>query len=812
MRAPEARLRAVAGALALVALLLLAFIVVLRLAVAGVLPTAVTGLAASTLLLLFIAAAFRAGVVLGPLAVDERGEPRPLFRRHGFALLAIATVVLLPMLGAFSLVDPWETHYAEVAREMLERRDLISPWWAHEGFFMSKPILTFWLEAAAMKVFGVGTTPDAVLVASDGTVLHPEWAVRFPAFALSLVGAYVLYYGVSRTAGRRAGLLAGIALLTMPGYGLLSHQAITDMPLVACTGASLGLLLRALDTTARGTRARGGSARGAEPHSNTSDRGTRARGGEAPPRIGSAILATTYTVRTDKHAVSFHAGHAVAVIVVVLVLFQAGCLLLGHVRLDGASIQLRADRLLIGSPHACGLPSQPACTVQRIAHPALAPALIVSVLVPLTLWLAATLAAERRLSRLFAIGTWICASLAAMAKGPAGLVVPAGAALVVIVARRENALADRFQHLARHLMRLEAPLGALLTILLVTPWYLAVYARHGRGYIDELVLKHMFGRALEHLHDTNSGEDVGLVYFVRQLGWATFPWSGLLAAAFAGLPSRNERSRRGLARLAAGGAAIVGFALVGMMRTKFHHYVLLVLPPCAVVVGLWLDERMSELDKLRGSRIRRIHSAVLFALAACVTLLVLRDLATDGAARRFIQLLTYRYDRRWPTFAASTPVVGAVGLAATAISALFVVGRLRRRATWCFAGAAALFSVVLLDVSLASGAKDGGQRRVLEAYYRAAGARPSRPLVAYQLNWKGENFYTGNHLAIFVSSGAPLAKWLASERSTGDGPFFFVTERGRVTGLRAELRGARNIEVLTDETDSCEFALVRASL
>jgi 4-amino-4-deoxy-L-arabinose transferase-like glycosyltransferase len=38
------------------------------------------------------------------------------------------------------LIDPWETHYAEVARELWARDDWLSPFWAHEGFFFSKPI------------------------------------------------------------------------------------------------------------------------------------------------------------------------------------------------------------------------------------------------------------------------------------------------------------------------------------------------------------------------------------------------------------------------------------------------------------------------------------------------------------------------------------------------------------------------------------------------------------------------------------------------------------------------------------------------
>lgn len=771
----EAPTRAVARALGAVALLAVAFVGVLRLAVSGLAPTVVVAVLAPGVLLALVAAVFRAGVVLGPLATDERGEARPLRRRHGFAVVAVATVLSLPMLGAFSLVDPWETHYAEVAREMIERRDFVSPWWANEGFFMSKPVLTFWLEAAAMKLFGVGTGPDAVIASSSGRLLHPEWAVRFPAFALALLGAYLLYHGVSRTCGRRAGLFAGIALVTMPGYALLSRQAITDMPLVACTGASLGLLLRAFDTH-------------------------------------DAVIARGYALRFGPRRVTLHAGHAVALLVVLLVLPQILVFLLAHARDGGA---LGPARLFAGSPHACGLPGQPACALLKLAHPWLAPVLIASFVLPVLVYAAATIAEERRIARLFAIGAWIFASLAAMAKGPAGLVVPAAAALVVVFAKRDvkgSLDVSSLAALARRLLRLEIVRGLLVAVLLVAPWYVAVYGRNGRGYLDELVLRHMFGRTLGHLHDTNAGEDVGVTYFVKQLAWATFPWSGLLAAAFAALPLRRERARRDHARLLVAAASIVAFALVSLMRTKFHHYVLLALPPCAAVLGIWLDERLAErADPARVTQARRLHTTALFALAAVVSALVLHDLATDGHARRFLQLLTYRYDRQWISAAATTTLLGVAGAGAVAAGVVLVVRR-RGVVSWAPFAAATIFTVVLLDITLARGAKDGGQRDVLDAYYQLAGPRPARPLVAYQLNWKGENFYTGNHLAIFVSSGAPMKKWIDAERARTDRgkTFYFVLERGRVGTLRSEL-GAP-IEVITDPSVSAEFALVRAEL
>ena len=47
-----------------------------------------------------------------------------------------------------------ETAEQDEAREILARDDWISTWWAHEKWFMSKPILVFWMAALGM---GPGT-------------------------------------------------------------------------------------------------------------------------------------------------------------------------------------------------------------------------------------------------------------------------------------------------------------------------------------------------------------------------------------------------------------------------------------------------------------------------------------------------------------------------------------------------------------------------------------------------------------------------------------------------------------------------------
>src|SRR5438132_13862751 len=41
----------------------------------------------------------------------------------------LATALFIPFLGAVGLWDCWETHYGEVAREMIWRNDYVHPYW-----------------------------------------------------------------------------------------------------------------------------------------------------------------------------------------------------------------------------------------------------------------------------------------------------------------------------------------------------------------------------------------------------------------------------------------------------------------------------------------------------------------------------------------------------------------------------------------------------------------------------------------------------------------------------------------------------------
>ena len=50
------------------------------------------------------------------------------------------------------------------------------------------------------------------------------------------------------------------------------------------------------------------------------------------------------------------------------------------------------------------------------------------------------------------------------------------------------------------------------------------------------------------------------------------------------------------------------------------------------------------------------------------------------------------------------------------------------------------------------------------------------------MNWKGENFYTGNKIPAYVSSGAPFTQWVKQQKEKGTKVMFFVTEHSRIGG------------------------------
>ncbi len=485
-----------------------------------------------------------------------------------------------------------------------------------------------------------------------------------------------------------------------------------------------------------------------------------------------------------------HAGHLVALGFLAALLPQAAYLLSRNVALfwePGAhGFAWRADLVRFGSVGNCSFPGQLPCSVRapQFGVPPFAQGLA---WIGIAVAISVLLVEERRRSRVLALGAWFFAALATIAKGPAGLVLPAATAVAWALA------SGRLRPL-RHL----APLrGFLLTAALVLPWYVATWLRHGRLFVDDLVLRHMVGRTLEHLHDTNTSDDVSFRYYLAQLGFALLPWSGLVLLGLArAFRDRASRAERFLAIW-----ALLAVAMMTVMRTKFHHYAFPALPPLAMLAGITFARPPPR------EALALAMFAAAIALAAGWSLISSRD--PEGVAR-LIQLFTYRYTRAWPPGLDLRAGLGILVVAAGLAPLVLVAGKRVRVAVLVFAAAGALF---IANVVLGAAAPHWGQRTIMDAWVRHR-VETDAPLAAYQLNWKGQNFYTGNRLALFgvgASDRVSIKQWVATLRAGGTKTVLVVTERSRITALRAELADAR-VEEVTGPGDSRQFCLLRARL
>jgi 4-amino-4-deoxy-L-arabinose transferase-like glycosyltransferase len=417
---------------------------------------------------------------------------------------------------------------------------------------------------------------------------------------------------------------------------------------------------------------------------------------------------------------------------------------------------------------------------------------------------------ERRVQRLFFLAAWFFAALATMAKGPAGFLLPALCAFVYVV------VTGRW----RELLRMEVVAGVLVLLCVAIPWFVAMYIRHGQPFTDRLLFHDMFKRAFTHVHDTNDGDDVGFRFYVWQLGYAMFPWTGLVPVALVQWLKRPEETdRRADASVFLSMWFLFAFALFTLMLTKFHHYIMPALPPAAMLTGVLLDEMVTRSGKVAKdvsaqARYERIMYGAAGLAGALIVVFVGRDLAGSRAGLldqvRLLNLFTYNYKRVFPPTLDFRPALWAFTIAASVLTLALVWARMRK---WVVSGllvTGVLFAAWGIDIYLVRLSPHWGQREAYLAYYRAAKEIPG-PIIAFQMNWKGENFYTGNAVPAFVSSGKKFQDYILEQKKKGVKTFYFVTEHTRMGNLSTEIGNPRIFDKLTTPELNNKFGLVRAT-
>lgn len=141
--------------------------------------------------------------------------------RDIFILSLFLVIFYTLWLGSHALFSPDESRYSEVAREMVASSDYITP--RVDGVaFLDKPVLYYWLQAAAILLFGV-----------------KEWSLRlFPAL-FGVFGSLMTYICGRRLFDRRTGLLSAIILATTPLYFGCAHYANLDLEVAVLISGTL---------------------------------------------------------------------------------------------------------------------------------------------------------------------------------------------------------------------------------------------------------------------------------------------------------------------------------------------------------------------------------------------------------------------------------------------------------------------------------------------------------------------------------------------------------------------------------------------
>lgn len=129
-------------------------------------------------------------------------------------LLACCAFFFLWQLSSFGLIGADEPRYAQVAREMLERHDWVTPTLGGVPW-LEKPPLYYWQAIIAFRIFGVS-----------------DWAARLPSVFDASVLVLSVYWFLRRFRPGFA-LDGGLMLVSCAGMVGFARAASTDMPLAA---------------------------------------------------------------------------------------------------------------------------------------------------------------------------------------------------------------------------------------------------------------------------------------------------------------------------------------------------------------------------------------------------------------------------------------------------------------------------------------------------------------------------------------------------------------------------------------------------
>ena len=626
----------------------------------------------------------------------------------GFELAMVfllACALLVPGIWRYSLVDPWETHYGEVARRMRQDHDYVHTDWQNEGF-RSKPVLTFWLMAGSMGALGIAEDGGYSGEMAESPLV--VFAIRLPFVLLAVMALTLMWWMLARLVNRRAAWLALLTVGTTPFFFFIARQGITDMTLVALLLGALSMFLLAAED-----------------------------GDDPILPVGRLPLGRGRAIPWDSRWVfaALAGGFILVQAVYYLIYFQVYRFPLARIdfRLPQPGFWffflMTAGLVWVLWPRAAvyaraalyapfvAIGGGPAVWQQSLRHAEISPlafpvAGLISPFVALfterPVWAGSFAIARkltdgpaplRRTGQIYMLWFWTFVGLSVLGKGLPGFGLAGVCCALYVV----------FQWKWRDLYegRFEIKRGAVLLALVVVPWHLAMWMRDGRRFIQEWIYTHNLNRAAVGVHGDRGTFD----YCLEQLGYGMFLWAALVPMALAGaamVPAANPRARR--VRFLIGAWAIAATALFALSQTKFRHYIFPATPALAILIAMWLDDLLA----------RRVKpSLVLGFFGAGVVLLLARDMMHEE--KQWIEMFVYRNDRPWPSMSPwsidTSDAFLVMGLGGAA--AVVLLGtRLRRLAVVAVAAAALGSALWAMHVYMPIAGTHWGMRDAVRRYYQ----------------------------------------------------------------------------------------------
>lgn len=172
---------------------------------------------------------------------------------------------------------------------------------------------------------------------------------------------------------------------------------------------------------------------------------------------------------------------------------------------------------------------------------------------------------------------WTACALAALVKGPIGVLLPLSAVVGYLLIRLDGRAALR-------LARLD---GLILFAAVAAPWYAAMESRNP-DYLYEFIIRQNFGRLLK-------AEDFGrsrpFWYYLPIFAAALAPWTAFLPLVFSAArrakAAADDRTLLTLQFLACG--AVFPLLLLSSSGGKLAYYILPLCPPVALAVAASID-------------------------------------------------------------------------------------------------------------------------------------------------------------------------------------------------------------------------------